>query len=280
MKNSARILAIYLICAAIIQLAFGDFPVAAFAFPVNAAVLFAGLAGVWVLHWEAPGSRLSVWLSSGSTSILLLAALLVSCLVMGIVPQDSGESGFPGLKHIVHTWWFIAIALALVANLAMVILTRRADLRFCLNHIGILLALAGGFFGAPDTEILRSAVYRDTPSREAFQTNGSREVLGYELSMLNFTIEEDENGSVRNYAADIMVGNEKARIRVNSPFRRTAFEDIYLVSYDRASESPRYCVLEIVRQPWKYVIWSGVVMMMAGAVLMFARGSRKKEVEV
>ncbi|MGM9737965.1 MAG: cytochrome c biogenesis protein ResB [Candidatus Cryptobacteroides sp.] len=280
MRKSARILAVYLICAAAIQLAFGDFPVAAFAFPVNAAFLFAGLAGLWVLHRETPGSRLSAWLSSGSTSILLIAALFVSCLVMGIVPQDNGESGFLGLKHIVHTWWFVAIAVALVANLAMVILTRRQDLRFCLNHIGILLALVGGFFGAPDTEVLRSAVYRDTPSREAFNSDGSSQMLGYELSMLDFTIEEDENGGVRNYDADILVDNEEARIRVNSPCRRTIFEDIYLVSYDRASESPRYCVLEIVRQPWKYVIWAGVVMMMAGAVLMFAKGSRKKEVDV
>lgn len=282
MRKSARILAVYLICAAALQLAFGDFPVAAFAFPVNAAVLFAAAAGLWVLFREKPSCTLSSWLISGNTSILLLSALAVSCLVLGLVRQDpagaESSHGFLGMRNIVRTWWFIAIIIALMANLFMVIISRKTDLRFLLNHAGVLLALAGGFAGASDSSVMRAAVYRDKPSREAFRMDGTPEVLEYELSMSGFTVEDDGSGGVRNYMADVVVDGVETRIRVNHPYGRTLSEDIYLVSYDRSGGEPQYCVLEIVRQPWKYVMWTGIVMMMAGAVLLFARGVRKKEV--
>ena len=89
---------------------------------------------------------------------------------------------------------------------------------------------------------------------------------------------DGRSGGVRNYMADVVVDDVETRIRVNHPYGRTLSEDIYLVSYDRSGGEPQYCVLEIVRQPWKYVMWTGIVMMMAGAVLLFARGVRKKEV--
>lgn len=275
-------MAVYLICAAALQLAFGDFPVAAFAFPVNAAVLFAAAAVLWVLFREKPSCTLSSWLISGNTSILLLSALAVSCLVLGLVRQNpagaESSHGFLGVRNIVRTWWFIAIVIALMANLFMVIISRKTDLRFLLNHAGVLLALAGGFAGASDSSVMRAAVYRDKPSREAFRMDGTHEVLEYELSMSGFTVEDDGSGGVRNYMADVVVDDVETRIRVNHPYGRTLSEDIYLVSYDRSGGEPQYCVLEIVRQPWKYVMWTGIVMMMAGAVLLFARGVRKKEV--
>ena len=64
---------------------------------------------------------------------------------------------------------------------------------------------------------------------------------------------------------------------MNHPYRLSWAEDIYLISYDRESIVPQYCVVEIVRQPWKYLIWMGIVMMMAGSALMFLQGAKKKE---
>jgi uncharacterized membrane protein HdeD (DUF308 family) len=49
------------------------------------------------------------------------------------------------------------------------------------------------------------------------------------------------------------------------------------VSYD--VESPdvaRYCVVEVVREPWRWLSVVGIVMLIVGAVLMFAAGPRKE----
>ena len=103
---------------------------------------------------------------------------------------------------------------------------------------GVLLALAGGFAGASDSSVMRAAVYRDKPSREAFRMDGTPEVLEYELSMSGFTVEDDGSGGVRNYMADVVVDGVETRIRVNHPYGRTLSEDIYLVSYDRSGGEP------------------------------------------
>ena len=63
---------------------------------------------------------------------------------------------------------------------------------------------------------------------------------------------------------------------VNHPYAAGFGEDVYLVDYDKNSND--VCVFEIVRQPWKYLEWVGIVMMMAGAALMFVQGAAKRRV--
>ena len=81
---------------------------------------------------------------------------------------------------------------------------------------------------------------------------------------------------MRNYRALIDVDGKKVELRVNHPYRISISEDVYLTSYDRDNPEPQYCIVEVVRQPWKYLIWAGIVMMMAGGILMFARGKDDK----
>ena len=50
----------------------------------------------------------------------------------------------------------------------------------------------------------------------------------------------------------------------------------WLTGYDtRNVGNTRYCILQIVRQPWKYVMVTGILMMLAGAVLLFINGPKK-----
>ena len=66
-------------------------------------------------------------------------------------------------------------------------------------------------------------------------------------------------------------------IEVNDPYTRAFGEDVYLVGYDAAAGSESsYCILEIVREPWKYVTVAGIVLLLAGAVLLFIGGPSKR----
>ncbi|MGM9767628.1 MAG: cytochrome c biogenesis protein ResB [Candidatus Cryptobacteroides sp.] len=280
MKRSALIALTVCLSGLLIQAFAGFFPANAFAFPVNAALLFASLAGLWVLWREKPESALSRWLASGSTSIVLIAAFLICCLILGLTRQDADAATFPGFRNICRTWWFIFISMLLMANLVVVVLTRRKKgIRFIFNHIGLLVALIGCFFGAPD-HIVSRAMLSETPVREAVSKNGWPVALPAAMSLDSFNVELDRNGNVRNYNAVIDVDGKKVDLGVNHPCRLSFSEDMYLTGYDRDNAEPQYCIVEIVSQPWKYLIWCGIVMMMAGSVLMFVQGTGKKEESV
>lgn len=272
MKRSVLIVLTIFITGLLIQAFAGYFPAEAFAFPINAAVLFAALAGLWVLWREKPGGAVCRWLASGNASIALIAAFLICCLILGMKMQHADAVSFPGFGNVRRTWWFILISIALMANLFMVILSRRKKgIRFILNHIGVLVALIGCFFGAPDHTVSRAIVSGEAV-HEAVGENGEIVPLPAAMKLDGFNVELDQRGNVRNYMALIDVDGKKVELRVNHPYRISISEDVYLTSYDRDNPEPQYCIVEVVRQPWKYLIWSGIVMMMAGGILMFARG--------
>lgn len=272
MKRSVLIVLTIFITGLLIQAFAGYFPAEAFAFPINAAVLFAALAGLWVLWREKPGEAVCRWLASGNASIALIAAFLICCLILGMKMQHADAVSFPGFGNVRRTWWFILISIALMANLFVVILSRRKKgIRFILNHIGVLVALIGCFFGAPDHTVSRAIVSGEAV-HEAVGENGEIVPLPAAMKLDGFNVELDQRGNVRNYMALIDVDGKKVELRVNHPYRISISEDVYLTSYDRDNPEPQYCIVEVVRQPWKYLIWAGIVMMMAGGILMFARG--------
>ena len=276
MKRSVLIVLTIFITGLLIQAFAGYFPAEAFAFPINAAVLFATLAGLWVLWREKPGGAVCRWLASGNASIALIAAFLICCLILGMKMQHADAVSFPGFGNVRRTWWFILISIALMANLFMVILSRRKKgIRFILNHIGVLVALIGCFFGAPDHTVSRAIVSGEAV-HEAVGENGEIVPLPAAMKLDGFNVELDQRGNVRNYMALIDVDGKKVELRVNHPYRISISDDVYLTSYDRDNPEPQYCIVEVVRQPWKYLIWAGIVMMMAGGILMFARGKDDK----
>ena len=276
MKRSVLIVLTIFITGLLIQAFAGYFPAEAFAFPINAAVLFAALAGLWVLWREKPGGAVCRWLASGNASIALIAAFLICCLILGMKMQHADAVSFPGFGNVRRTWWFILISIALMANLFMVILSRRKKgIRFILNHIGVLVALIGCFFGAPDHTVSRAIVSGEAV-HEAVGENGEIVPLPAAMKLDGFNVELDQRGNVRNYMALIDVDGKKVELRVNHPYRISISDDVYLTSYDRDNPEPQYCIVEVVRQPWKYLIWAGIVMMMAGGILMFARGKDDK----
>ena len=70
--------------------------------------------------------------------------------------------------------------------------------------------------------------------------------------------------------------SDEALLEVNHPYSYRLGEDVYLTSYDMASgNESKYCVLQVVIQPWKYIMVAGILMMLAGAVLLFINGPKK-----
>lgn len=280
---------ILILLAAIIQLLTGNFPVSFLAFPLNIIFAVIWLVLLGILTKEYRHSKLTRFLSAPSTSALSIGLFIGGCLVTGLFPQLSDAEAKTreeiaaslGCYNFMTSWIFIAILLLLLSNLALITLhafyhRKEARWRFLLNHTGLWLALFAGFFGSSDTQILRIPLYKGEPTREAFDLNGTSHYLDYEMELDSFAIEYYPNGRPSRFAAEVRLGNENTLLEVNHPYAYRLGEDVYLTGYDvtKGNES-RYCILQVVRQPWKYVIVAGILMMLAGAILLFINGAKK-----
>lgn len=280
----------YLILAAIIQLFTGNFPLTFMAFPLNIVFAVIWLFLLWRLYKESRTSSFSRFLLAPQTCVLSILLLIAGSLVIGLFPQlsaaeaakRSGVLASLGCYNFMTTWIFIAILFLLLSNLGMITLrafyTRKhARWRFLLNHAGLWLALFAGFFGSSDTQVLRIPLYKGEPAREAFDMNGASYHLDYEMELRSFSVEYYPNGRPSRFAAEVRLGEEEALLEVNHPYSYRWGEDVYLTGYDVAGgKDSKYCILQVVVQPWKYVMVAGILMMLVGAVLLFINGPGKK----
>lgn len=267
------VLIIYLALALLIQFFAGYFPVSFMAFPLNVMMFFLWLlvmSALWKYNRKSLFVRLML---SRETTISCIAVFVVMCLVIGL----------SGNRRLVQTWPFVSFILYFQTVLLFVIFRgwrektatgeRAGNIRwrFLLNHVGLLVAVASAFWGAPDSETLRIHVNTGTPVNEAYRMSGSRVRLPFEVILTDFSIETYENGVPSVYEAVVDIDGNMIRLKVNSPHALSFKDDIYLVGHVKEDGG---CILQIVREPWKYGVMAGVVMMLIGAALLFIGGPR------
>ena len=265
-KLYIKIWGVYFGVALLCQFLLPDFPTAFFAFPVNAALVLLAMVGLWILRKEKPVSPVTRLLASPSTTSILLALLAASCLCLGLTSRPSPSS-----------WWFFFLLTALFLHLLMVFYAgafrkRPHRLRFILIHGGLLLALLGGFAGTPDTAEWRLPVGKEWPTRQAYTPQYGKIRLPYSLQLKDFDVTYYANGMPQNFQAHLLLDSTKdITLSVNHPYALSPNDDLYLVDYEHVAE-PRFCIVQLVRQPWKYVQSFGIWLLLAGCVLLFAQG--------
>lgn len=248
-----------------------DFPVSFFEFPLNLILACAWAFAVFFLWRNFRESSFVRFFLSPAATVLSIGLCASGILVMGLSSNRS----------LAFSWWFVIEIFFLLTVLLFVTIrgVRREGnvrIRFLLNHAGLLLAVGSAFWGAPDTETFRMKIFPDEPSCICHSTDAERHILPYEISLHNFKVDYFENGVPSVFEADIDVDGREVCLKVNHPYSRTFSEDIYLTSYGTEGER-EYCILQIVRQPWKWGCAAGIIIMMAGAVLMFLKGPRSRQ---
>ncbi len=241
-----------------------------FAFPLNLILAVLWVTAIVISYRHAADSRIVRFMLSPMASILSIGLFAGACLVLGL----SGNRGM------VRTWPFIAIMFFLMTVLAFVLVRGwkaggKPRWRFILNHAGLLLALSSAFWGTPDSEELRLQAFKGIPAREAYRMDGIRSWLPYEVELQDFEVRLSDDGNPSYFAADLFIDGEMTSVRVNHPYSVSISEDIYLSGYD--SSGGEWCILQIVREPWKYPALAGIIMMLAGALLLFVQGPRKNK---
>ena len=135
--------------------------------------------------------------------------------------------------------------------------------------------MASAFWGTPDSETMKIQAFKDIPVREAYRMDGSRAWLPYEIELKDLDAEFYDDGTPSSFTASVRIGEDMEILKVNHPYSSSLAEDIYLSGYD--TEQEKYCIIQIVKEPWKYPALAGILMMLAGAVLLFLNGPSKNQ---
>lgn len=262
-----------------LQYMVGDFPVVLFAFPLNVVLLSAWILAIaWTWRNARKSSFVRFMLSPAATcwAVFLVLAL---CLAIGL----------SGRRDLAVSWMSVFIFLFFQTVLLYVILRgyRRPTAtgerlgavrwRFLFLHAGLLFAVVSAFWGAPDKAELRFKSFRNVPVREAYGPDGKREWLSYDVELKVFDMTSGADGMPSDYSAHVVADGEEVILKVNHPHRVRFGEDLYLAGYDVAAGSDsEYCILQVVRDPWKHGVVTGVLLMLAGALLLFAGGPDRR----
>ena len=105
-----------------------------------------------------------------------------------------------------------------------------------------------------------------------FNQMGQPVVIDYTIQLLDFEVEYYDNGTPANYNAKVDIEGEEVTLEVNKPYNRNWYETIYLVNHGNSPDTGVYCIVEIVREPWRWLSATGIVMLIIGAVMLFIRG--------
>lgn len=238
-----------------------------FAFPLNlllALIWAGGYLILWKYRRDAPVVR---FLLSPVSTISSISLLVAACFWIG----------FSGDRDFVRTLVFMCLLLYVQTVLLAVTLRgwRRTDgairWRFLLIHAGLLIALGSGFWGAPDSSELRVSVEKGESVHGGYYIDGRQGILAYELTLKDFDAKYSLNHKPVHYEAVVAIdGSDPVKIMVNHPYNVSLGESIYL-----ASVSDTGCILQVVREPWRYFTLAGILMLIAGAFMLFIKGPEK-----
>ncbi len=269
----------------ILQICVGSIHWDAFSWPANViafVVLLALIAGIHVgRRWFYPFRFLSTYAAAIPT--FFYAVLLT--VIMGLVVQTTNGTW---LHNMLTFWPFVLIYVLMDIILGATILRRVGhmkgwrDIPFLLNHVGLFVALTTATLGNPDMQQLKMIVGIDSTEWRALDKDQHVVELPFAIQLNEFIMEEYDDGSPKRFASDVDVYTKSEKqyhgiIDVNKPMKVEGWK-IYQYGYDSMmGKDSQYSVFELVRDPWLPFVYTGIRMMVAGAVCMLIMGSRASE---
>lgn len=245
-----------------------------YSFPLN---LLAGcilIAGIAVLHIYYSNYRLVKRWGSMETFLGISAVIILILLLEGIWGGKWSRS-----------WIFAGIWGILLVNLGLVIARHWywhsvRNILFLLNHAGLWVALSAALLGTPDRKTLKMIVPLGQTEYTAVDAEGRLFLLPFTLQLKEFEADYYDPVTRRipkHFRSAVILrsgGKEKeANVEVNKPADIAGYT-VYQDDYDK--EGNRYAVFLIVRDPWLGIVYTGIFMLMTGAVGLAVYGPLKK----
>lgn len=269
-----------------LQLAFGPVVWKAFAWPVNGMVLVGFLTLIIVIHLLRKKVYAFQFVGTYQTAIPTLVCAVALTIIMGLTRQKGGGIW---LNDMLAFWPFVLIYTFIAIILGVIILRRltclhsmKRDIPFILNHVGLFLALTTATLGNADMQRVRMITGVGEPEWRAIAQDGSVKEMDFSIELKQFIMETYDDGSPKRFASEILIQTKEGRtietiVDVNKPYELDDWK-IYQYGYDmEMGVQSQISILELVSDPWLPVVYTGIYMMLAGAVCLFVFGGRRKE---
>ena len=263
----------------ILELSVGPVVWEAFAWPVNGIVLagfLALIAAVFLLRKRVYAFRF-IGTYQAAIPTLMYAVLLT--IIMGLTRQT--ENG-TWLNNMLVFWPFVLIYVYMAVILGVTVLRRLNNIPFLLNHLGLFIAMTTATLGNADMQRLKMITMVGEPEWRAMAQNGAIREMPLTIELKQFIMETYDDGSPKRYASEIQIQTKSGKmiettVDVNKPVEVDGWK-IYQYGYDtKMGAMSQISILELVSDPWLPLVYTGIYMMLAGAVCLFLKGKKVKK---
>ena len=259
----------------------------AFAWPANVIVLGGFLILIiilWALRKRLYGCQ---FIGTYKAAIPTMAYAVVLTIIMGLTRQEANGSW---LNNMLSFWPFVLIYVMMAVMLGQVVVRRlthlanwKRDIPFLLNHLGLFLAMTTATLGNADMQRLKMITSQGEPEWRALTQEGAVKEMPLAIELKQFIMETYDDGSPKRFASDIQIltksgKNIQTTVDVNKPAEVEGWK-IYQYGYDtQMGAKSQISILELVSDPWLPLVYTGIYMMLGGALCMFVFGGRRKRV--
>ena len=276
-----------------LELSVGPVDWDSFRWPVNGIVLagfLALIAIIFLLRKRVYGFQ---FIGTYKAAIPALVYAVALTIIMGLTRQTVDGVW---LNNMLSFWPFVLIYVYIAVILGQIILRRiincqlsiinlKRDIPFLLNHLGLFLAMTTATLGNADMQRLKMITVKGEPEWRALTSQQQIVEMPIAIELKEFIMETYDDGSPRRFASDIQIltktgKNIQTTVEVNKPVEVDGWK-IYQYGYDtQMGAMSQASILELVSDPWLPLVYTGIYMMLAGAVCMFVVGGKKKEIIV
>ena len=270
----------------ILQWTIGPVVWSVFSWPVNGITLALFLLAIALMTVFAKQCRLFRFLSTQQVAIPTLVYAVVLTIVMGLTQQKAGGRG---IDNMLSYWPFVLIYALMAIVLGMVCLRRLlhfrfsiANLQFIAFHVGLFIVLLTATLGNADMQRLKLITFVGQIEWRGVNEENRVVETPLAIELKRFIMETYDNGQPKRYASEIVVRTKSGDVKhaivdVNKPVRISGWK-IYQYGYDtQKGAQSQMSILELVRDPWLPAVYTGIYLMLFGALLMFMRKGRKEE---
>ena len=268
-----------------LELSVGPVAWEAFAWPANGFVLAGFLTIIAIIFLLRRRLYTCRFIGTYQAAIPTLVYAVVLTIIMGLTRQKTNGTW---LNDMLSFWPFVLMYVYMAVILGVVILRRlvhltswRRDIPFLLNHLGLFIAMTTATLGNADIQRLKMITVTGESEWRALTQEGAVREMPLAIELKRFIMETYDDGSPKRFASEIQIltksgKNIQTTVDVNKPVEVEGWK-IYQYGYDtQMGAKSQISILELVSDPWLPLVYTGIYMMLAGAVCMFIIGGRKR----
>ena len=271
-----------------LELSVGPVVWEAFAWPANGIVLAGFLAIIALIFLFRKKVYAFQFIGTYQAAIPAMVYAVVLTIVMGLTRQQVNGTW---LNNMLSFWPFVLVYVYIAVILGVVTLKRiisltshhsplTSNIAFLLNHLGLFIALTTATLGNADMQRVKMITTIGEPEWRALTQEGVVKEMPIAIELKRFIMDTYDDGSPKRFASEIQIltksgKNIETTVDVNKPYEVDGWK-IYQYGYDtQMGAQSQISILELVSDPWLPLVYTGIYMMLAGAVCMFVIGGRK-----